>query len=141
MEVTQGMDEQKKKQILERRTANRKLSEIIQQGTRYHEPLKIRLIDGQEHDVEVYPLSEDEFRNLLEAHGVQLTDLGNREKLTENMKFIEEVARLATGQENIAELVLGNGCAEIMLKCFEISGLSPSKEKNVESFQPGNIQS
>jgi len=135
------MDEEKKRQILERRTANRKLSEIIQQGTRYHEPLKMRLIDGQEHDVEVYPLSEDEFRNLLEAHGVQLTDLGNREKLTENMKFIEEVARLATGQENIAELVLGNGCAEIMLKCFEISGLSPSKEKNVESFQQGNIQS
>ena len=141
MEVTSEMDEEKKRQIMERRTANRKLSEIIQQGTRYHESLKMRLIDGQEHNVEVYPLSEDEFRNLLEAHGVQLTDLGNREKLTENMKFIEELARLATGQENIADLVLANGCSEIMLKCFEISGLSPSKEKNVESFQPRNIQS
>jgi len=134
------MDEEKKKQIMERRTANRKLSEIIEQGTRYHESLKMRLIDGKEHNVEVYPLSGDELRNLLEAHGVQLIDLGNREKLTENMKFIEELARLATGQEDIAELVLANGCSEIMLKCFEISGLKPSKDKNAESFQPGNIQ-
>lgn len=134
------MDEAKKKEILERRTANRKLSEVIQQGTRYHEPLKMRLIDGQEHDVEVYPLSGDDFRNLLEAHGVELTDLGNKDKLTENMKFVEELARLATGEENIAGLVLGNGCTDIMLKCFEISGLSPSKEKNVESFQQRNIQ-
>jgi len=139
--VTRRLDEEQKKAIMEKRTANRKLSETIQQGIRYHEALKLKLIDGQEHDIAIYPLSEDEFRTLLETHGVNLSDLANREKLTENMKFIEELARLATGLENIPELVLGNGCADIMMKCFEASGLSPDAGKKAESFQPGNIQS
>jgi hypothetical protein len=140
MEVNERMDEDQKKAIMEKRTANRKLAEVIRQGTRYHEALKMKLIDGQEHDIAIYPLSEDEFRILLETHGVNLSDLANKEKLTENMKFIEELARLATGLENISELVLGNGCADIMMKCFEASGLSPDAGKKVESFQQGDIQ-
>jgi hypothetical protein len=128
------LDEQQKKAILERRTANRKLAEVIQQGTRYHESLKLKLVDGQEHDVAIYSLSEEEFRTLLEQYGVGLEALGN-------MKFIEDIARLATGQDDITNLVLANGCSEIMLKCFEISGLSASKEKNVESFQSRDLQS
>jgi hypothetical protein len=85
-------------------------------------------------------LSEEEFRTILEQHNVDLKDIGDREKMTENMKFIEGIARLATGQDDITTLVLANGCSEIMLKCFEISGLSASKEKNVESFQSRGIQ-
>jgi len=139
--VTRRLDEQQKKAILERRTANRKLAEVIQQGTRYHESLKLKLVDGQEHDVAIYSLSEEEFRTLLEQYGVGLEALGNREKMTENMEFIEDIARLATGQDDITNLVLANGCSEIMLKCFEISGLSASKEKNVESFQSRDLQS
>jgi uncharacterized protein with PhoU and TrkA domain len=134
------LDEQQKKVILERRTANQKLSQLIQEGMHYHECLKMKLIDGQEHDVQVYALSENEFRTLLEEFGVELKDFGNKEKMTENMKMVEQLAQVATGQEDIAKLVLANGCMEIMLKCFEISGLSPSKEKNVESFQPRDLQ-
>ena len=138
--MTRRLDEQQKKAILERRTANRKLAEVIQQGTRYHEPLKLKLVDGKEHDVEVYPFSEEEFRNLLEEFKVNLKDLADQAKMTENLKFIEKVAQLATGQENITDLVLASGCSEIMLKAFEISGLSASKGKNVESFQPRDLQ-
>lgn len=134
------MDEQQKKAIMERRTANQKLSQLIQQGTRYHEALKMKLIDGQEHDVQVYALSENEFRTLLEEFGVELKDFGNKEKMTENMKMVEQLAQVATGQEDIANLVLANGCMEIMMKCFEISGLSAAKAPKVESFQPGDIQ-
>jgi len=141
VEVNENLDEEQKKAILERRTANRKLSEIIQQGTRYHESLRLKLVDGQEHDVEVYPLSEEEFRTVLEQFGVDFKDFGDREKMTTNMKLAEELARIATGQDDIGQLVLADGCMAIMLKCFELSGLSPSKEKNVESFQQGNIQS
>ena len=54
MEVTRRLDEEQKKAILERRTANRKLSEIIQQGTRYHESLKLKLIDGQTRFLSIY---------------------------------------------------------------------------------------
>jgi hypothetical protein len=133
------MDDAEKKAVLEKRTANRKLSEIIQQGTRYHEAMKMKLVDGQEHDVAIYPLSEEEFRVILEQHGFDVKDLGDREKMAQNMKFIEQIARVATGQENITELVLANGCAEIMLKCFEISGLR-AEAKKAESFQPGDLQ-
>jgi uncharacterized protein with PhoU and TrkA domain len=134
------MDEEQKKQILEKRTANRKLSEIIQAGTQYHEPVRMKLIDGQEHDVQVYALSENEFRLLLEDFGLDLKDVGNREKLTENMKLAEKLAQIATGQDDIAELVIGNGCMEIMTKCFQISGLGSQEQKKVESFQQGNLQ-
>jgi hypothetical protein len=134
------MDEEQKKAILEKRTANRKLSEIIQAGTQYHESLRMKLIDGQEHDVQVYALSENEFRMLLEEFGVDLKDFGDREKLTENMKLAEKLARIATGQDDIGQLVMGNGCMDIMMKCFEISGLTSREQKKVESFQSGDIQ-
>jgi hypothetical protein len=69
MEVNEGLDEEQKA-ILERRAENRKLSEIIEQGTRYHEPVEVKAVDGQNHSIDVYALSEDQFRELFESAGV-----------------------------------------------------------------------
>jgi len=134
------MDEKEKQEILKRRMANRKLAEMIEQGPRYYESLKIRLADGQEHEVAVYAITTGEFRRFLEEYKLDPKDLQDTEKFAANLKFIEAVARLATGQDNIADIVLGNGCADIMMKCFEISNLRGEQSKKVESFQQGNIQ-
>jgi len=135
------MDEEQKKAILERRTENRKLSEIIQQGTRYHETVKVQGIDREEHDVEVHALSEDQFRELFEGAGVDPRDIGDREKLVQNMKFLSSVAKLATGDDNISSVLMPNESAKIMMKAFEVSGLTGDGQKKAESFQQGDLQS
>lgn len=134
------MDEEEKKAILERRAENKKLSEIIQQGTRYHETVKVQAIDRKEHDVEVHALSEDQFRELFETAGVDPRDIGDRDKLVQNMKFLSSVAKLATGDENISTVLMPNESAKIMMKAFEISGLTGAGPKKAESFQQGSIQ-
>jgi hypothetical protein len=131
------MSEEQKQAILERRAENRKLSERVQQGTRYHEPVKVKTIDGNEYEVEVYALSEDEFLELFEAAGVDPRDIGKPDKLVQNLKFSRSVAAKATRDENIGSVLMPTTSAEIMLKVFEISSLRPAR---VESFQQGNIQ-
>lgn len=135
------MDEEQKKAILERRAENKKLSEIIQQGTRYHESVKVQAIDREEYEVEVHALSEDQFRELFETAGVDPRDIGDREKLVQNMKFLSSVAKLATGDENISTVLMPNESAKIMMKAFEISGLTGTEQKKVEPFREGDIQS
>lgn len=133
------MDEEKKQEILARRVENRKLSEIIQQGTRCHESVSVKGIDGEEHTVEVYALSENEFRELFEGAGADPRDIGNRDKLVQNMKFLGNVAAKATRDEQICSVLMPNESAKIMMKAFEISGLTGTKK--VESFREGDVQS
>jgi hypothetical protein len=118
------MNEEKKQAILERRVASRKLSEMIEQGIRYHEPVTVRAVDGKEYEVEVHAFSEDEFRELFEAAGADPRDIGNRDKLVQNMKFLGNVAAKATRDPAIGSVLLPNESAKIMMKCFEISGLT-----------------
>jgi len=131
------MDEDKRHEILAKRAENQKISVKIEQGTRYHETVKVYGTDRAEHDIEVYALSDDQFREAFENAGVDPADIGNPGKLIQNMKFMGAIARLATGDPAITANVLPNEPAKIMMKVFEISKLSSGK---VESFQPGDIQ-
>ena len=132
------MNEKEKQEILARRADNQRIAIRIEQGTRYHETVKVYGTDRQEHDVEVYALSDDQFREAFEAAGVDPRDIGNRDKLTQNLKFVAAVAKLATGDPTITANVLPNEPAKIMLKAFEVSKLTPAK---VESFREGDLQS
>lgn len=133
-----SMSQDQKQAILERRAENQRIAVRIEQGTRCHEPVKVYGTDGQEHDVEVYALSDDQFREAFETAGVDPRDIGNRDKLTQNLKFVAAVAKLATGDPAITANVLPNEPAKLMMKAFEISRLTPAK---VESFREGDLQS
>jgi len=65
-------------------------------------------------------------------------DIGNRDKLVQNLKFLRTIARVATGDPNITSNILANESAKIMMKAFEVSRLTPAK---VESFREGDLQS
>jgi hypothetical protein len=108
----------------EKRSANQKLSEILTEDMVYHESIKVRTTDGQEHEVEVYMLSEEDFHNALETSNVDPAELGNRDKLLTNMKFMREIAKAATRDERIAAFLLPNEAVKVMTKSFEISGLT-----------------
>lgn len=125
-------EEKKREEILKVRAEHKRLSEMIQEGSRYHESVEVKTIDGEKHTVEVYALSENEFRELFEGAGVDPRDIGNRDKLVQNMKFLGTVAAKATRDEQICSILMPNQSAEIMLRCFAISGLAegPKPESN-----------
>jgi len=131
------MDEKERQQILERRAENQKMALRIEQGARYFECVKVFGTDGKEHEVRVYALSDDEFGAAFEEAGVDPRDIGNKEKLVQNLKFLRIIARAATGDANITANILANESGKIMMKAFELSRLMPAK---VESFREGNIQ-
>ena len=132
------MDEKEKQEIMARRAENQRIAIRIEQGTRHHEPVKVFGTDGKEHDVEVYALSDDQFAEVFEEAGVDPRDIGNRDKLVQNLKFLRTIARVATGDPNITSNILANESAKIMMKAFEVSRLTPAK---VESFREGDLQS
>lgn len=119
----EGMDE-RKREILERRERHRKLSEVILAGTEYFETIAVRGRDGKDHEVDVYALSEREFREALANCGVDPSDLGRRERLAQNLQFVDTIARIATRDPEIDAVLAPQETAKIMMKAFEISGLS-----------------
>ena len=108
----------------EKKDANRKLSEILTEDMKCHEPVKVRAIDGLEYEIEVYALSDDDFQNILETSNANPAELGNRDKLLTNMKFMREIAKAATRDERIASFLLPNEAMKVMMKTFELSGLT-----------------
>jgi hypothetical protein len=134
------MDDAEKRAIEAKRVENRKLSEIIQQGTCYHEMIKVKAIDGEEHEVEVYALSENDFRQAFEGTDIDPRDIGNKEKLVQNMKYLLAVAEKATHDPQIGSVLMPNECSKIMMKAFELSGLTGTSAGKVESFQSRDIQ-
>jgi hypothetical protein len=120
----------------EMKTANRRLSEILTEDMVRHETIKVHTTDGLEHEVEVYALSDADFFKALETSNVDLADIGNRDKLFANMRFARSVANVATRDERIASFLLPNESAKVMMKAFEISGLttaSPSTQPSEEA--------
>jgi hypothetical protein len=100
------------------------LSEQLIQGPRYSEPVRVHCTDGKEHDVPVFALSTSEIQTLFKDAGVDLNDLGNREKLLENMAFMTMAAERATKDPKISEVLVGLEPSKIALKMFELSGLT-----------------
>jgi hypothetical protein len=99
---------------------------MIEKGTAFHESIKVNAIDKKEYDVEVYPLSDADFAAVFEECGVDPTDLGNRNKLVANLKFLQKIAATATRDDNICTVLMPNESAKIMMKTFELSGLTAS---------------
>jgi hypothetical protein len=116
--------EERRREIQEIREAHDRISQIVVQGTEYHEPVTIKTIDKKEHSVEVYALSEKDLIEALQSAGQDLKDIGNQDKLISNLKLMSEVAARATRQPEIGKILLPLQSAPIALKALEISGLT-----------------
>jgi len=129
------MSEEEREEILQVRKDHRRLSEMIEEGTAFHESIKVNAIDKKEYDVEVYPLSDADFAAVFEECGVDPTDIGNPNKLVANLKFLQKIAATATRDHNICTVLMPNESAKIMMKTFELSGLtvSPKSESTASS--------
>jgi len=117
-------EEKRRAEILKAREENKRLAEMILQGTAYHEPVQVRGIDGQQHTFQVFPLSDGDLAALLASTGIDLRDIGDREKLVSNLKFLQEAAALCTGVPDIGKALMPMESLRLILKSFELSGLS-----------------
>lgn len=115
--------------ILKIREANKKLADMIVQGTNYHEPVEVRGIDNQPHKFEVSPLSDADLANLLTSTNVDLKDIGNRDKLAQNMEFLQKGAGIVTGVRDVAQALMPLESLKLILKSFELSGLTAGTPK------------
>jgi hypothetical protein len=116
--------EEKREVILKVREENKKLAQLITQGTRYHEPVEVRGVDNQLHKFEVSPLSDADLAELLMSSNVDLKDIGNRDKLASNMQFLQKGAGLVTGVPDVAGALMPLESLKLILRSFELSGLT-----------------
>jgi len=106
------------------RAQNKKLAELIVQGTKYHEPVDVRGVDNQQHKFEVSPISDADLAELLTSTNVDLKDIGNRDKLAGNLQFLQKGAGLCTGVSDVAKALMPMESLKLILKSFELSGLT-----------------
>jgi hypothetical protein len=130
--------EEKRQTILRIREENKRIYSLIVQGTAKHEPVEVEGIDRQKHTFEVFALSDGDLAELLSSTGVELKDIGKREKLAENTKFLVKGAGLATGVPDVGKALTQLDSLKLIMKAFEISGYTgaPKMDSTISSPQP-----
>jgi hypothetical protein len=117
-------EEERNVTIREIRVENRKRAELIMKGTRYHEPVEVKGIDKQTHTFDVFPMSDGDLAELLDSTGVDLRDIGDKEKLAKNLKFMQKGAALATGVPDISRVLWPLESLKLIMKSFELNELT-----------------
>jgi len=121
-------EERREREFQQIRAKHQRLSEMILQGTGFREAVTVRCTDGQEHQIDVYAISDDQIRVAFEEAGVDVKDLQNAKELFDNltlpkkMKLFAVVSAAATHDPKISEVLLPLQTAPIALKAFELSG-------------------
>jgi len=117
-------EESGRKEIMEIREAHKKLADIILAGTQYSEVVTVKAVDGKEHSVDVYALSEKDLVEAFQEGGQDLRDVGKQGKIIDNLKLMGALAARATRQPNIISLLMPMQSAPIAMKALEMSGLA-----------------
>ena len=126
--MSDNQEERREREFQQIRAKHQRLSEMILQGTRFHETVTVRCTDGQEHQVDVHAISDNQIRIAFEEAGVEVRDLQNANALFDNltlprkMKLFASVSAAATDDAKISDVLLPLQTAPIALKAFELSG-------------------
>jgi len=115
------VSEEKRKEILERRELHKKLSEIVLAGTEYSETVVVKGIDGKEYEVNVYALSDEQYKQAIEASGVNPKSLVDRTEILSHMKLAQAIAPIATRDPEICKVIKPAQSFKILEKVLEIS--------------------
>ncbi|MEM2122908.1 MAG: hypothetical protein QXE79_04645 [Candidatus Bathyarchaeia archaeon] len=123
-----------KREILQRREQHKKLAKALLEGRHYHEPLTVKGLDGEYYEVDVYAMTDGEFRELVAKAGLRREDLEEPERLIEHLNLQRNIAakciRGAGGEtyapEELSRLLMPLEYSRIFRKVLEISGVIPS---------------
>jgi hypothetical protein len=116
-----------RRDIQETRRAHSAMASALILGEHYSETITVRFVDRQEHEIRVYALSTADVQAAFEAVGADLKDIGNREKISSNLKLMGEITRRATHNTDICDKLWPLEDSKIAAKALEISGLTESK--------------
>jgi hypothetical protein len=127
--------EKRKREILERREIHKKLSRILVEGKRYYETMTVRGLDGNFYEVDVYAMTDGEFREFVARAGLKREDLEEPERLIEQFDLQREIAaKCIRGEggetytpEELSRLLMPLEYSRVFRKVLEISGIIPSK--------------
>ena len=127
-------EERRRQEILTIREDHKRLSEIIVRGKDYHEIVKVRGIDGNEYDIDIHPLNDEEFVAACAAANIHLPPGATATDLGTSIKLLSALAAAVTGDPKIASVLAPLETAKIGGKVLEISGMSSGpKPKSTSS--------
>jgi hypothetical protein len=104
--------------------ANKKMADLIMQGTAYHETVEVRGIDNELHKFEVFPISDADLAELLQSANMDLKDIGKKDKMASNMQLLQKGAAIVTGVSDVAKSLMAAESLKLILRSFELSGLT-----------------
>jgi len=114
-------EEEKKKEILARREAHKKLSEIIVAGTEYSETIVVKGIDNQDHEVTVYAVNDEDYRKAIKMAGMESKDLLDRNAVLAHWGLANAIAPIATRDPDICKVIKPAQSFKILEKVIAIS--------------------
>jgi hypothetical protein len=138
----------RREEVLERRRTHQKLSRMVLEGSRYRETVEVQGIDGNYYMVDVYALTDEEFRDLIVKASLKREDLQNPEKIVELLTVQREIAaKCVRGEgdvkftaEELGRLLMPLEYVKIFRKVLEISGIIPSAlTQAVASFREKQV--
>lgn len=132
------MSEEKRKEVLERREAHRKLSERIAAGTEYSETVVVKGIDNQDHEVTVYAVNDEDYQKAIRISGMESKDLLDRNAVLAHWGLAIAIAPIATRDPNICKFIKPAQSFKILEKVIEISDF-PFRAPTV--VRPEQVQS
>jgi len=115
------VSEEKRREILERREAHRKLSERIVAGTEYSETIVVKGIDKQDHEVTVYAVSDEDYRKAIKIAGMESKDLLDRSAVLAHWGLANAIAPIATRDPDICKVIKPAQSFKILEKVIEMS--------------------
>jgi hypothetical protein len=117
-------EKQRREAVLRRREENKRTADLILKGTAKSEPVEVLCTDGQVHVYHVFAVSDADLADLFDSTGADLADLGNKDKLANNVKFLTKGAGLVTGTPDVAKTTTNLESMKLIMKAFELSGLT-----------------
>jgi len=105
----------------ERSEVHKKLSERILAGTEYFEIVTVKGVDRKDHEIAVYALSDEEYRNAVVAAGLSSKDMMDREAVLAHWKLAQAIAPIATRDPNICKNIMPAQTFRILEKVIAIS--------------------
>jgi len=142
------LDEEKKREILEKRRTHQKLSRMVLEGPRYHETVEVQGLDGNFYEVDVYAMSDGEFRELVAKANLSRESLANPETIIEQLNVQREIAAKCVRGENgeqftaeeLSKMLMPLEYSKIFRRVLEISGIVPSSlTKAINSFREKQV--
>lgn len=132
--------DKRREEIVKAREAGQRNVNRVEEGTAYHESVKVLFTDRQPRTIEVYALSSKEFRVAAKAAGVDPSMFGKPEKLLDSMDFIAALAQAATRDPDISDKILIDEESKLAIKAMELMRV-PKDSTSESPSTPGPSKS